>query len=478
MPGLRHAAGAGRIAAGPARESLRLPAGRRRARARTQIKDALVAEYGEEVLALPQGSGFDLSAYLVPIVAFVDRRGRAGARGAALAPRRRAARTATAGRRRAARAPRTPSASTPTSPATTSEAASARRRRRRRRAARPAAAAAARAARARPGPSLRRRDAGEDGVGLRRRPPASAARRRRAAARRGRPGRRRRAASAIAWRKLSRRAGSPGRPPAAPATTQTSGSVARRAAGPARTSGWRISGALASQRRYSCRPGAGARPELGREPRPRQVALEQRPCGGRRRPAAAARPIATAPRPSSPPVTSTAALLAQPLAAASPSASRSARRSDQARASPGAGPEISARTGSLRAPAAHHIRSGAEIPSRPSAAAIVRFVAEAERQPRALDPLALGADHLAVAVEGVEVGGDRGRVGADPVRRAPRGGLADLVGELEQALDQRLLAGLERGAARPRRRARPPAASAASPALRRMLAMRACAYWT
>lgn len=37
----------------------------------TQIKDALVAEYGEEVLALPQGSGFSLSAYVVPIVAFV-----------------------------------------------------------------------------------------------------------------------------------------------------------------------------------------------------------------------------------------------------------------------------------------------------------------------------------------------------------------------------------------------------------------------
>jgi cytochrome c-type biogenesis protein CcmH len=36
-----------------------------------QIKDALVAEYGEEVLALPRGSGFNLSAYLVPIVAFL-----------------------------------------------------------------------------------------------------------------------------------------------------------------------------------------------------------------------------------------------------------------------------------------------------------------------------------------------------------------------------------------------------------------------
>jgi cytochrome c-type biogenesis protein CcmH len=35
-----------------------------------EIKDALVAEYGSEVLALPQDSGFDLSAYVVPIVAF------------------------------------------------------------------------------------------------------------------------------------------------------------------------------------------------------------------------------------------------------------------------------------------------------------------------------------------------------------------------------------------------------------------------
>lgn len=40
-------------------------------RSKDQIKDALVEEYGTEVLALPQGSGFDLSAYLVPIVAFV-----------------------------------------------------------------------------------------------------------------------------------------------------------------------------------------------------------------------------------------------------------------------------------------------------------------------------------------------------------------------------------------------------------------------
>jgi cytochrome c-type biogenesis protein CcmH len=37
----------------------------------TEIKDALVAEYGDEVLALPPDSGFSLSAYLVPIVAFL-----------------------------------------------------------------------------------------------------------------------------------------------------------------------------------------------------------------------------------------------------------------------------------------------------------------------------------------------------------------------------------------------------------------------
>jgi cytochrome c-type biogenesis protein CcmH/NrfF len=39
-------------------------------RSKAEIKDALVAEYGSEVLALPKGSGFDLAAYLVPAVAF------------------------------------------------------------------------------------------------------------------------------------------------------------------------------------------------------------------------------------------------------------------------------------------------------------------------------------------------------------------------------------------------------------------------
>ena len=40
-------------------------------RTEAEIKDALVAEYGEEVLALPPDSGFSLSAYVVPIVAFL-----------------------------------------------------------------------------------------------------------------------------------------------------------------------------------------------------------------------------------------------------------------------------------------------------------------------------------------------------------------------------------------------------------------------
>lgn len=33
-----------------------------------EIKQELVAEYGPQVLALPEGSGFNLSAYLVPII--------------------------------------------------------------------------------------------------------------------------------------------------------------------------------------------------------------------------------------------------------------------------------------------------------------------------------------------------------------------------------------------------------------------------
>jgi cytochrome c-type biogenesis protein CcmH len=40
-------------------------------RTEAEIKDELVAEYGDEVLALPPDSGFSLSAYVVPIVALL-----------------------------------------------------------------------------------------------------------------------------------------------------------------------------------------------------------------------------------------------------------------------------------------------------------------------------------------------------------------------------------------------------------------------
>ncbi len=40
-------------------------------RTKAEVKDALVAQYGPRVLAVPSASGFDLSAYLVPAIAFV-----------------------------------------------------------------------------------------------------------------------------------------------------------------------------------------------------------------------------------------------------------------------------------------------------------------------------------------------------------------------------------------------------------------------
>jgi cytochrome c-type biogenesis protein CcmH len=65
------------VAGGPQAEAQRREIRRLIAQGKSeqQIKDALVAEYGERVLALPDDEGFDLAAYLVPI----------GAVGAALA---------------------------------------------------------------------------------------------------------------------------------------------------------------------------------------------------------------------------------------------------------------------------------------------------------------------------------------------------------------------------------------------------------
>jgi cytochrome c-type biogenesis protein CcmH len=39
-----------------------------RGESKDEIKDALVAQYGSDVLAEPEGSGFDLTAWVVPIV--------------------------------------------------------------------------------------------------------------------------------------------------------------------------------------------------------------------------------------------------------------------------------------------------------------------------------------------------------------------------------------------------------------------------
>jgi cytochrome c-type biogenesis protein CcmH/NrfF len=38
---------------------------------KAEVKDALVTQYGPSVLALPKASGFDLSAYLVPVLALL-----------------------------------------------------------------------------------------------------------------------------------------------------------------------------------------------------------------------------------------------------------------------------------------------------------------------------------------------------------------------------------------------------------------------
>jgi cytochrome c-type biogenesis protein CcmH/NrfF len=40
-------------------------------KSKAEIKDALVAQYGTDVLATPEASGFDLSAYLVPVLALL-----------------------------------------------------------------------------------------------------------------------------------------------------------------------------------------------------------------------------------------------------------------------------------------------------------------------------------------------------------------------------------------------------------------------
>jgi cytochrome c-type biogenesis protein CcmH len=50
----------------------------REGKTKDQIKDALVVQYGDAVLALPKGKGFNLSAYVVPIIAFAVAAGALG----------------------------------------------------------------------------------------------------------------------------------------------------------------------------------------------------------------------------------------------------------------------------------------------------------------------------------------------------------------------------------------------------------------
>lgn len=40
-------------------------------KSKAEVKDALVAQYGPSVLALPKATGFDLTAYLVPVLAIL-----------------------------------------------------------------------------------------------------------------------------------------------------------------------------------------------------------------------------------------------------------------------------------------------------------------------------------------------------------------------------------------------------------------------
>ena len=42
-----------------------------RCRSKDEVKTVLAAEFGDEVLALPEGEGFDLAAYLVPALAIL-----------------------------------------------------------------------------------------------------------------------------------------------------------------------------------------------------------------------------------------------------------------------------------------------------------------------------------------------------------------------------------------------------------------------
>ena len=99
--------------------------------------------------------------------------------------------------------------------------------------------------------------------------------------------------------------------------------------------------------------------------------------------------------------------------------------------------------------------------------AITACVARHEREP---EVLRLALEHAVLVVEAVEVVGDANRVGRERVRAAALDGLLDDARELGEALDQLLLLGGELGGRCDE--------LGALGALRRMPAIRACAYWT
>ena len=75
-----------------------------------------------------------------------------------------------------------------------------------------------------------------------------------------------------------------------------------------------------------------------------------------------------------------------------------------------------------------------------------------------------------LVVEAMEIVGDPDRIGRDPLRPTLRGCVREDGGELGETLDQLALLTLDRG--------RGAGILGVPSALRRMPAMRACAYWT
>ena len=111
--------------------------------------------------------------------------------------------------------------------------------------------------------------------------------------------------------------------------------------------------------------------------------------------------------------------------------------------------------------------SGASTPIKSSDRAITDFVAVTSPSRKRLR---VGAEHLVMVVEAVEVVGEPDRVGRDRVRPPPLGRLGDDAGNSARRLIRsRSSSASSAGGS---------AEGVASPALRRIPAIRACAYWT